>query len=84
MAVIAKNEAVDDRARIYEMSELLKAKYATIMDDKVSQSESLAVLEEEKMILVKALMENKLQTTRFQEEWIKDKSQLESSVLVGN
>lgn len=46
-------QAVSDRERVFEMTELLRAKYATLMADKLQQSEELAASEEDKISIAK-------------------------------
>jgi len=67
-ALVEKNQAFEDREHLFEMVELLKAKYTTLMDEKLQQSKQLAALEEDKIELAKELMQCKLETTEVSEQ----------------
>jgi len=62
-----KNVAIEDRERVYEMAELLKAKFATLMDEKLAQSEELAQSREDNVVLAKTLMEKNLEFAEHKE-----------------
>ena len=49
-AMLEKNEAVEDRAHLFEMLGVLKEKYLTLMDEKVLQSEDLVAKEDDLMV----------------------------------
>ena len=46
---MACSEAVEDRSRIFEVAELLRAKYATLLRDKEEQTLRLDELKAEKL-----------------------------------
>lgn len=80
-AMIEKNEAVEDRERLFEMVELLKAKYATVMEEKSKQSADFASALEDKVALAKELMEQQLEHSRVVEELEKEKFELSSDLV---
>ena len=47
--MVACSEAVEDRSRIFEVAELLRAKYATLLRDKEEQTLRLDELKAEKL-----------------------------------
>ena len=74
--VVEKSEALEDRNRVFELAELLKEKYTTLMTEKIVQSEELASAEEDKLSLAKALMEEKLNLIQSKEQFEKEKFDL--------
>lgn len=67
-----KNLAIEDRERVYEMAELLKAKFATLMSEKLAQSEDLAQSREDNVVLARTLMDKNLELSEFQEKTEKE------------
>lgn len=63
-----RNMVIEDREKIYEMAELLKAKYATLLSDRVKLSEDLAVSKENNLELATQLMDKNLELTSLREE----------------
>lgn len=80
-AQMERNTAKEDRARIFEMMELLKAKYTTILNQKASQSQELIKAEEDKLSVARALVELKLENSARQEQTEKEKFELTSALL---
>jgi len=81
MAQMERNTAREDRARIFEMMELLKAKYSTLVSEKATQSQELIRAEEDKLSVARALVELKLENSARQEQAEKDKFELTSALL---
>lgn len=67
-----KNLAIEDRERVYEMAELLKAKFATLMGEKLAQSGDLAQSREDNVVLARTLMDKNLELSNFKEKTEKD------------
>lgn len=67
-AVLDRNTALADTARLYEMMELLKTKYNTLLEEKTKQSRDLIRSEEEKMAISRALVELKLEHSQHKEQ----------------
>lgn len=67
-AIVEKSTAIDDRARLLEMIELLKAKYQTILNEKLTQSEELAQLQEDNILLAKQIMEDNIKLNEAAKE----------------
>ena len=80
-AQIERNTAKEDRARIFEMMELLKAKYSTLVNEKAAQSQELIKAEEDKLSVARALVELKLEHSARQEQAEKEKFELTSALL---
>lgn len=80
-ATLDKNTALQDTARLYEMMELLKAKYKTLLEQKNQQAMDLIRSEEEKMTISRALVELKLQHSQMQEQFEKEKYELTTSAM---
>jgi hypothetical protein len=80
-AQLDRNIAREDRQRIFEMMELLKAKYTTVMEEKFTQSQELVRAEEEKLSVARALVELKLEHSAKQEQIEKDKFEITSALL---
>jgi hypothetical protein len=80
-AQMERNTAKEDRARIFEMMELLKAKYSTLVNEKASQSQELIKAEEDKLSVARALVELKLEHSARQEQTEKEKFELSSALL---
>ena len=80
-AQMERNTAREDRARIFEMMELLKAKYSTLVTEKASQSQELIKAEEDKLSVARALVELKLEYSARQEQFEKEKFELTSALL---
>ena len=72
-ALSDKVTAFEDRCRIYEMAELLKAKYNKVMEEKLKQSTVLAEAEEDNIALAKTIVELNLQIATLNEEHSKEK-----------
>ena len=70
-----------DAAQIYEVLELLKAKYKTLLSEQSVQNEKMISIEREKLEVAKALVELKLEHGRVLEEAEKEKFELTSTVL---
>lgn len=81
VSVSEMNTAQEDRARIFEVSELLKAKYNTLMEEKLKQSDELAQSEEDNIALAKEIVENELAHTQASEKMEKEKLDLRSELL---
>lgn len=80
-AKIQCDEKSADAAQIYEVLELLKAKYTTLLGELTSQNEKMISVERDKLEVARALVELKLEHSRVVEEAEKDKFELTSSVL---
>ena len=80
-AQLDRNIAREDRQRIFEMMELLKAKYTTVMDSKTKQSQELIRAEEDKLSVARALVELKLEHSAKTEQTEKDKFEITSALL---
>jgi len=80
-ATLDRNTALQDTARLYEMMELLKAKYKTLMEQKNLQSTELIKSEEEKMTISRALVELKLQHSQLLEQFEKEKYELTTTAM---
>jgi len=76
-----KNLAIEDRERVYEMAELLKAKYATLMKEKLKQSEELAQSKEDNMLVAKSLMDKNIEFAAFREKTEKEIFDLSSQLM---
>ena len=72
-SVLERNTAIEDRAKIFEMMEMLKSKYNTILSEKKAQSQELIKSEEDKLSIARALVELKLEYSQLQEETEKEK-----------
>ena len=59
--ILQYNTSQQDSARLFEMLELLKQKYNTLLDLKGRQAEDLLRAEEEKLALAKSLVELKIE-----------------------
>ena len=81
VAIMERNVAKEDGARLFEMMELIKAKYSTIVKEKGAQSQELIKAEEDKLSIARALVELKLQYSQLQEKAEKDKFDLTSALL---
>lgn len=80
-ALLERNTAKEDRARIFEMMELLKAKYNTVASEKAAQSQQLIQLEEDKLSLARSLVELKLEHSQLQEKAERERFDLTSNLL---
>ena len=76
-----KNSAIEDRERVYEMAELLKAKFETLMSEKLAQSEELAQSKEDNVVLAKTLMEKNLEFAAHKESTEKELFDLSSQLM---
>jgi len=72
-AILERNTAIEDRSKIFEMMEMLKAKYNTILSEKKAQAQELIKSEEDKLSIARALVELKLEYSQLQEEAEKEK-----------
>lgn len=70
-----------DASQIYEVLELLKAKYTTLLSELSTQNEKMITIEREKLEVARALVELKLEHSRQMEESEKEKFELTSTVL---
>jgi hypothetical protein len=75
------DEKSTDAAQIYEVLELLKAKYTTLLSELSTQNEKMISIEREKLEVARALVELKLELSRVMEEAEKEKFELTSTVL---
>ena len=80
-AITDKNAAIEDRTRIFEMTELLKAKYNTVMEEKLKQSEQLAQVEEDNIALAKTIVELNLKISTDEEQREKEKFEWNVQIL---
>lgn len=80
-AQLQRNKAIEDRSRIFEMMELLKAKYNTILEQKTFQSQELIRNEEDKLSIARALVELKLEHSQLEETLEKERFDLTSALL---
>lgn len=76
-----RNVAKDDCAKLYEMMELLKAKYQTLTEQKAAQAEELIKAEEEKLITARALVELKIEHSHLLESSENERFELSSGLL---
>jgi chromosome segregation ATPase len=76
-----KNLAIEDRERVYEMAELLKAKFATLMEEKTKQTEELAQSREDNVVLAKTLMDKNLEFTAMKEKLEEEIFELASQLM---
>ena len=80
-AQLDRNLSREDRQRIFEMMELLKAKYKNLLKEKTSQSQELIKAEEDKLSIARALVELKLEYSAKQEQAEKEKFEITSALL---
>lgn len=73
--------AKDDCLKLFEMLELMKEKYATVMEQNAKQAEELICSEEDKLSMARALVEIKLLYNDLQEDTEKEKYDSSSSML---
>lgn len=76
-----RNMVIADREKIYEMAELLKAKYATLLSDRVKLSEDLAVSKENNLELATQLLDKNLELTSLREEKEKEIYELNTQLV---
>jgi chromosome segregation ATPase len=76
-----KNSAIEDRERVYEMAELLKAKFETLMNEKLAQSQELAQSKEDNVVLARSLMDKNLELVDFKEQSEKEAFELASQLM---
>ena len=76
-----RNMVIEDREKIYEMAELLKAKYATLLSDRVKLSEDLAVSKENNLELATQLLDKNLELTSLREEKEKEIYELNTQLV---
>jgi len=74
-------EKSTDAAQIYEVLELLKAKYTTLLSELSAQNEKMISIEREKLEVARALVELKMELSREMEAAEKEKFELTSTVL---
>jgi len=67
-SLVACSEAVEDRSRIFEVAELLRAKYATLLRDKEEQTLRLDGLQAEKLECEQAVLAAKLEMAQQSEQ----------------
>eukprot|EP01041_Mallomonas_annulata_P000861 gene861-1676_t len=79
--ILSHNTSQQDAARLYEMLELLKQKYNTLIDMKTKQGEELLKSEEDKLTLAKTIVELKLKYGHEQEDAEREKFELSSNLL---
>lgn len=70
-----------DAVQMYEMMELLKAKYATLIEENRKQNEELINSEAEKLEVARALIDMKMELSSVMETAEKDKFELSAQVL---
>lgn len=80
-AQLDRNLSQEDRQRLYEMLELLKAKYKSLLQEKALQSQELIKAEEDKLSIARALVELKLEYSAKQEQTDKEKFEITSALL---
>lgn len=80
-AQLDRNLSQEDRQRLYEMLELLKAKYKSLLKEKATQSQELIKAEEDKLSIARALVELKLEYSAKQEQADKEKFEITSALL---
>ena len=73
--------AKDDRAKVVEMMEMLKAKYAALLQDKTDQTHELIHSEEDKLSVAKALVQLKLSYCELQETAEREKFENSTAML---
>lgn len=73
--------AKDDCSKLFEMLELMKEKYASLMEQNAKQAEELIKSEEDKLSMARALVEIKLLYNDLQEDTEKDKFESSSTIL---
>lgn len=73
--------ARDDCSKLFEMLELMKEKYASLMEQNSNQAEELIKAEEDKLSMARALVEIKLLFNDLQEDTEKDKYDASSTIL---
>ena len=73
--------AKDDRAKVVEMMEMLKAKYAALLQEKTDQTHELISSEEDKLSVAKALVQLKLSYCELQEIAEREKFENSSAML---
>lgn len=73
--------ARDDCAKLFEMLELMKEKYASLMEQNAKQAEELIKAEEDKISMARALVEIKLMYNDLQEDCEKEKFDSSSTIL---
>jgi hypothetical protein len=80
-AVADKTVSVEERSRMFELAELLKAKYQTVLDEKLQQSQQLAEVEEDGIALAKTIVELNLEMATKEEQFAKEKFDWNVDVL---
>ena len=75
-AILERQEAIDDRARLFEMTDLLKTKYTTLMAEKLEQSKRLKEADADKEALAKTILEEKRKSAEAAEQAEKEKFEL--------
>jgi chromosome segregation ATPase len=80
-AKLERNGAIEDSAQIYQMMELLKAKYKAVMSEKGAQAKKLIESEEGRLTVSKSLLEVKLEKTQILEQAEKEKHELTTQLL---
>eukprot|EP00602_Paraphysomonas_sp_CaronLab_P008587 CAMPEP_0185034294 /NCGR_PEP_ID=MMETSP1103-20130426/24034_1 /TAXON_ID=36769 /ORGANISM="Paraphysomonas bandaiensis, Strain Caron Lab Isolate" /LENGTH=1149 /DNA_ID=CAMNT_0027570895 /DNA_START=22 /DNA_END=3471 /DNA_ORIENTATION=+ len=80
-AIIERTEAKEDTAKVYEMLEIMKAKYTTLIEERKEQNEELLKVETEKLEVARALVDMKMELSNFMEEAEKEKFEMTSNIL---
>lgn len=78
---IDRDLARKDAVQMFEMMELLKAKYATLIEENKKQNEELIRSETEKLEVARALIDMKLELGSVMEVAEKDRFELSTQVL---
>lgn len=78
---LERSNAEEDRERMYEMAELLRAKYATVMEEKAAQSEELAQCKEDNVTLAKLLIDKNEELAAFKTDAERSAFECEAQVL---
>lgn len=79
--MLDKSVAEEDRNKVFEMMELLKAKYQATLNEKISINQELIKSEEEKMSMARILIELKLEHSQLLESTEKEKYDLSREIL---
>jgi hypothetical protein len=80
-ANLAEHMAKEDCAKLFEMLELMKEKYGTLLEQNAGQAKELIKSEEDKLSIARALVELKLLHNELQETAEKEKFEASSTIL---
>ena len=80
-ANLAEHLAKEDCSKLFEMLELMKEKYGTLLEQNASQAKELIKSEEDKLSIARALVELKLLHNDLQETAEKEKFEASSTIL---